>query len=70
MASKMAFPLISLQYVELKIEITIRPVRELFTVNRIYVPNDTNTITLNETNTFTLNEANTFLDTQQNSCKL
>jgi hypothetical protein len=65
MASKMAFPLISLQYVELKIEITIRPVRELFTVNRIYVPNDTNTITLNETNTFTLNEANTFLDTQQ-----
>ena len=65
MASKMAFPLISLQYVELKIEITIRPVRELFTVNRIYVPNDTNTITLNETNTFTINEANTFLDTQQ-----
>jgi len=51
LASKMAFPLISLQYVELNIEITIRPVRELFTVNRIYVPNDTNTFTLNETNT-------------------
>jgi len=48
MASKMAFPLISLQYVELKIEITIRPVRELFTVNRIYVPTDTNTILENE----------------------
>lgn len=40
MASKMAFPLISLQYVELKIEITIRPIRELFTVKRIHIPTD------------------------------
>jgi hypothetical protein len=54
MASKMAFPLISLQYVELKIEITIRPVRELFTVNRIYVPNS-----------FTLNDASTILDNNE-----
>lgn len=40
LSSKMAFPLISLQYVELKIEITIRPVRELFTVKRIHIPTD------------------------------
>lgn len=42
LASKMAFPLISLQYVELKIEITIRPIRELFTVNRLHLPNNIN----------------------------
>lgn len=40
LAAKMAFPLVSLQYAELKIEITIRPVQELFTVNKIYYPND------------------------------
>jgi len=40
LAANMAFPLVSLQYAELKIEITIRPVQELFTVNKIYYPND------------------------------
>lgn len=40
MASKMAFPIVSLQYAELKIEITIRPVEELFTVSKIYFKND------------------------------
>lgn len=35
MAAKMAFPLVSLQYAELNIEVTIRPVQELFTVNEI-----------------------------------
>jgi hypothetical protein len=40
LASKMGFPLASLQYAELKIEVTLRPVRELFTVNKIYTPND------------------------------
>jgi len=40
LAAKMGFPLVSLQYAELKIEITIRPVQELFTVNQIYYPND------------------------------
>ena len=36
MAAKMAFPLVSLQYAELQIEVTIRPVQELFTVNEIF----------------------------------
>lgn len=40
LAAKMGFPLVSLQYAELKIEITIRPVQELFTVSKIYYPND------------------------------
>lgn len=40
LAAKMGFPLVSLQYAELSIEITIRPVQELFTVNKIYYPND------------------------------
>jgi len=35
LASKMGFPLTSLQYAELNIEVTIRPVQELFTVNEI-----------------------------------
>ena len=35
MAAKMAFPLVSLQYVALNIEVTIRPVQQLFTVNEI-----------------------------------
>lgn len=35
MAAKMAFPLVSLQYAQLNIEVTIRPVRQLFTVNEI-----------------------------------
>lgn len=36
MAAKMAFPLVSLQYAELQIEVTIRPVQELFTINEIF----------------------------------
>tara|TARA_A200000113_G_scaffold225090_1_gene244792 strand:+ start:3526 stop:5280 length:1755 start_codon:yes stop_codon:yes gene_type:complete len=40
MAAKMAFPLISLQYAELQIEVTIRPVQELFTVNEIFTGSD------------------------------
>lgn len=35
MAAKMAFPIVSLQYAELQIEVTIRPVQQLFTVNEI-----------------------------------
>lgn len=33
MAAKMAYPLISTQYCELEIEITLRPINELFTLN-------------------------------------
>lgn len=40
LAAKMAFPLVSLQYAELNIEITIRPVQELFTVNEIITAAD------------------------------
>ena len=40
MAAKMAFPLVSLQYAELNIEVTIRPVQELFTVNKIITASD------------------------------
>ena len=43
MAAKMAFPLVSLQYAELQIEVTIRPVQELFTVNEIFTTNDPQT---------------------------
>lgn len=35
LASKMAFPLVSLQYAELEIEITIRPVRDLFVIRNV-----------------------------------
>ena len=35
LASKMAFPLVSLQYLELNIEITIRPVKELFVIRNV-----------------------------------
>lgn len=35
LASKMAFPLVSLQYAELEIEITIRPIRDLFVVRNV-----------------------------------
>lgn len=40
MAAKMAFPLVSLQYAALNIEVTIRPVQELFTVNEIITESD------------------------------
>ena len=40
MAAKMAFPLASLQYNELHIEIDIRPVRELFVIRHIPHKND------------------------------
>ena len=40
MASKMAFPLAALQYAELKIELTLRPVQDLFTVSKIYMNGD------------------------------
>ena len=40
MAAKMAFPLIALQYAELKIELTLRPVQDLFTVSKIYLSAD------------------------------
>ena len=36
MAAKMAFPVVSLQYAELQIEVTLRPVQQLFTVNEIF----------------------------------
>lgn len=35
LASKMAFPLVSLQYAELEIEVTIKPIQDLFTINEI-----------------------------------
>ena len=35
LSSKMAFPLVALQYNELKINITIRPIRELFTIRDV-----------------------------------
>lgn len=35
LAAKMAFPLVSLQYAELEIEVTIRPVRDLFVVRNV-----------------------------------
>ena len=35
LASKMAFPIVSLQYLELDIEITIRPVKELFVIRNV-----------------------------------
>ena len=35
-AAKMAFPLVSLQYSELSIEITIRPIQDLFVVRKIH----------------------------------
>lgn len=38
LASKMAFPLVSLQYNELHIEITLRPVNELFVIRDIEKP--------------------------------
>ena len=44
LASKMAFPLVSLQYAELRIEISIRPVQELYTVRRIHLTNDAATV--------------------------
>jgi hypothetical protein len=40
MASKMAFPIAGLQYAELKIEVTLRPVQDLFTVSKIYMNGD------------------------------
>ena len=36
LAAKMALPLVSLQYAELKIEVTLRPIQELFTIKRVY----------------------------------
>ena len=33
MTSKMALPLVSLQYSEVKIEVTIRPIQDLFTIS-------------------------------------
>lgn len=46
MAAKMAFPLVALQYAELKIELSLRPVQDLFTVSEIYLKGDN---TLNKT---------------------
>ena len=40
--TKMAFPLVSLQYAELEIEITIKPIQDLFVVNEIKKPDDNN----------------------------
>lgn len=40
LSSKMAFPLVALQYNELEIHITLRPVRELFTIRDVKDPNN------------------------------
>ena len=54
MAAKMAFPLASLQYNEMNIEIDIRPVRELFVIRHIPDASDTGSYyhkaNFNETN--------------------
>lgn len=43
LSSKMAFPLVSLQYNELYIDITLRPIRELFVIRDVRnIPNDYN----------------------------
>jgi hypothetical protein len=42
LASKMAFPLVSLQYAELEIEVTIKPIQDLFTINEIKTPQSVN----------------------------
>jgi hypothetical protein len=39
--SKMAFPLVSLQYNELHIEVTMRPIKELFTIRDVQANNST-----------------------------
>ncbi|MAV56942.1 MAG: hypothetical protein CMI79_05390 [Candidatus Pelagibacter sp.] len=41
LAAKMAIPLVSLQYAELKIEVTLRPIQELFTIKRVYTGKET-----------------------------
>ena len=41
LAAKMALPLVSLQYAELKIEVTLRPIQELFTIKRVYAGTET-----------------------------
>ena len=41
LAAKMALPLVSLQYAELKIEVTLRPIQELFTIKRVYTGTET-----------------------------
>lgn len=35
LSSKMAFPLVSLQYAELRIEVTLRPIRDLFVIRNV-----------------------------------
>ena len=42
LASKMAFPLVSLQYAELEIEVTIKAIQDLFTINEIKTPQSDN----------------------------
>ena len=41
LASTMAFPLVSLQYAELQIEVTIKAVQDLFTIRKIKTPEET-----------------------------
>ena len=50
LAAKMAFPLVSLQYNELHIEIEIRPVNELFVVRDVSTPNEMCYIQANQNN--------------------
>jgi hypothetical protein len=40
LSSKMAFPLVSLQYNQLQIDVTLRPVREMFTIRDVSDPNN------------------------------
>lgn len=47
-STKTAFPLVSLQYNELQIEVTLRPLREIFTINNILRVNDDIANTANE----------------------
>lgn len=61
--AKVAFPLVCLQYSELKIEVTLRPIRDIFTINSIdnldikdsaYAadPNNANTVLADGTQTY------------------
>jgi hypothetical protein len=50
LAAKMAFPLVSLQYNELHIEVEMRPVTELFVVRDVSSPSDMNYIQANQNN--------------------
>ena len=48
LSSKLAFPLVALQYNELHIHVTLRPVREWFTINNVSTTSKSNSNSLGE----------------------